>query len=89
MYIYIYIYIYVYMAGPAQAPAPVASHLLFGTHLKGATCSSHVSKAIMGPIQPKRPQGPSHPGNPEGLEGKGSYIPLMYAPSCYHHVFIS
>ena len=45
---------------------------LFGTHLKGATCSSQVSKVILGPIQPKRLQGPSHPGNPEGLEGKGN-----------------
>ena len=43
----------------------------YGTHLKGATCSSRVSKGILGPTQPKKPQGPRHLGIPEGLESKG------------------
>ena len=29
-------------------------HCSFGTHLRGATCSSQVSKVILGPIQPKK-----------------------------------
>ena len=39
-------------------PAVVAN-TLFGIHLKGATCSSRVSKEILGPMQPKKPWGPS------------------------------
>ena len=39
---------------------------LCGTHPKGETCSSQMSKASLGPTQPKKPKGPSHPGKPEG-----------------------
>ena len=54
---------------------------LFGTHLKGATRSSRVSKGIPGPIRPKKPQGPRHLGIPAGLERKGYPRAVVLGPA--------
>ena len=70
MYVYVYVYVYMYLSLSLSLSLYIyiyvymcnAPTILFATHLKGATCSSLVSKVIMGPIRPKRPQGPSHPG---------------------------
>ena len=48
----IYIYVYIYHA--AEIDAIKNPRWWFGTHLKGATCSSRVPKRILGPMQPRK-----------------------------------